>query len=153
MSIENIKALMDEFDPTKLLPNLDSALGKVELLMRVLLLIGPILLLVLGIAYLLAAPKEANYYFGYRCYFGMGSEEAWRFSQRIAGLVWGVAGLVLTIVMFVIGRGFAGMDVVDMVWKAVRCGIWEVAVVAITSIGINITVAVFFDRKGMRRRE
>ena len=28
-------------------------------------------MLVLGLAYLFLAPREANYYFGYRCYFGM----------------------------------------------------------------------------------
>lgn len=153
MNIEDIKSLMDNFDPASLLPELDTLLGKTELLMRILLLIGPAILLGMGIAYVLIAPREANYYFGYRCFFGMGSQEAWRFTQRIAGIVWAVLGLGMGIVMFLIGGGFRDMEMMDMVWKTVRCGVWEAGLIAVACIGINIAVAVFFDRKGNRRRE
>lgn len=152
MSIEDIKQLMDGFDPASLLPNLDTMLGKTAFLMRILVLLGPIILLALGVAYLLVSPREANYHFGYRCYFGMGSEEAWRFTQRIAGLVWGGLGLVLTVVMLLISGSFGKLEPMDMVWKAVWCGIWEAVLIALACIGINITVAVFFDRSGRRKR-
>lgn len=152
MSIEDIKQLMDGFDPASLLPNLDTMLGKTAFLMRILVLVGPIILLALGVAYLLVSPREANYHFGYRCYFGMGSEEAWRFTQRIAGLVWGGLGLVLTVVMLLISGSFGKLEPMDMVWKAVWCGVWEAVLIALACIGINITVAVFFDRSGRRKR-
>lgn len=152
MSIEDIKQLMDGFDPASLLPNLDTMLGKTAFLMRILVLLGPIILLALGVAYLLVSPREANYHFGYRCYFGMGSEEAWRFTQRIAGLVWGGLGLVLTVVMLLISGSFGKLEPMDMVWKAVWCGVWEAVLIALACIGINITVAVFFDRSGRRKR-
>ena len=152
MSIEDIKQLMDGFDPASLLPNLDTMLGKTAFLMRILVLLGPVILLALGVAYLLVSPREANYHFGYRCYFGMGSEEAWRFTQRIAGLVWGGLGLVLTVVMLLISGSFGKLEPMDMVWKAVWCGVWEAVLIALACIGINITVAVFFDRSGRRKR-
>ena len=124
LNFDTIKEMMDGFNPEALLPQMDTIFSKVLLVCRVAVMIGPVLLLVLGLAYLFLSPKEANYYFGYRCYFGMGSVNAWRFTQRIAGIVLGGLGLILTPVMFFISSGFAGMQVMDMVWKALRCLLW-----------------------------
>ena len=76
MNIDSIKEIMDGFDPAALLPDLSSVFGKIELLCRIAVVIGPIILLVMGLSYLCFAPKEANHYFGYKCYFGMGSVQA-----------------------------------------------------------------------------
>lgn len=152
-SIESIKELMDGFDPAALLPDLSTALGKVELICRVAVLVGPILILALGIAYLLLSPKEANYYFGYRCYFGMGSVQAWRFSQRIAGLTFAGLGLVLTVIMLLISGGFSGMAAMDMAWKAVWCLVWEAALVLLATLVINGLCMFFFNAKGEPRRK
>ena len=76
-SFEDIKVLMDNFDPASLLPDLTSVVGMVETLTRLAVVAGPIVLLILGILYVFLSPKEANYHFGYRCFFGMGSPEAW----------------------------------------------------------------------------
>ena len=76
--------------------------------------LAALVLLVLGLAYLFLSPREANYYFGYRCYYGMGSIQAWRFTQRIAGMILGGLGLVLTVIMFLVSAGFGGMDTMDM---------------------------------------
>ena len=62
-------------------------------------------------------PREANHYIGYRCYFGMGSVQAWRFTQRFAGLVFGILGLVLTVVMLFITNGFESANVMTLVWN------------------------------------
>ena len=152
-SIESIKELMDGFDPAALLPDLSTALGKVELICRVAVLVGPILILALGIAYLLLSPKEANYYFGYRCYFGMGSVQAWRFSQRIAGLTFAGLGLVLTVIMLLISGGFSGMAAMDMAWKAVWCLVWEAALVLLATLVINGLCMFFFNAKGEPRHK
>ena len=72
MNIEDLKGLMDAFEPSALLPELNSIMGWIELVMRVAVMVGPIVLLVMGLVYLFVSPKEANYYLGYRCYFGMG---------------------------------------------------------------------------------
>lgn len=152
MNIDGLKTLMDEFDPASLLPELDSLLGKAELILRIAILVGPILLLAMGLAYLLIAPKEANYHFGYRCFFGMGSIEAWRYTQRLAGAIWTGLGAVLTLVMLIVSGSFGGKEIMDMIWSGVTCVIWEVVLVAISCLFINTMAAFYFDAKGERRQ-
>ena len=148
LDIESIKSLMDGFDPAALLPDLSDLFGSLATLCRFAVMIGPVVLLVLGLAYLFLSPKEANYYFGYRCYFGMGSVQAWRFTQRIAGMLFGGVGLILTIVMFLISGGFAEMEVTDMVWKAAGCLAWQAIIAIVLTLLVNFLAFFFFDAKG-----
>ena len=152
LNFDTIKEMMDGFNPEALLPQMDTIFSKVLLVCRVAVMIGPVLLLVLGLAYLFLSPKEANYYFGYRCYFGMGSVNAWRFTQRIAGIVLGGLGLILTPVMFFISSGFAGMQVMDMVWKALRCLLWQAGLTILATLAIKGLAMFWFNRKGELRR-
>ena len=148
LSIDSIKELMDGFDPAALLPELDTVFGKIALVCRIAVMIGPVLLLLLGLTYLFLAPKEANHYLGYRCYFGMGSVQAWRFTQKFSGIVLGVLGLVLTAVMVFMMMSFRGMAVEAMVWRAVKCLIWEAALALLANLAINGTVFFLFDSNG-----
>ena len=153
MSIEDFKGLMDGFEPAGLLPELDAVLDKIVSLSRLVVLIGPIVLLLMGLLYIFASPKEANHYLGYRCYYGMGSVEAWRFTQRFAGIVWAALGLVLGIVMLIISGSFREMDIMDLLWKAVYCVAAEAIATAVAWITVNIVVAARFDRKGNERKK
>ena len=148
-----VKALMDNFDPASLLPDLGSVFGWMELVCRIAVLIGPILVAAMGIAYLLFSPKEANHYFGYRTYFGMGSVEAWRFTQRLSGIVLGLLGLALTGIMLVVSGDFAAMEVMDMVWLALKLLLIEAVLVFLANIAISLTAMIRFDRKGEYRRK
>lgn len=150
-SFEDIKVLMDNFDPATLLPDLSTLVGQVEFVTRIAVLVGPVVLLAMGIAYFLLAPKEANYHFGYRCYYGMGSVEAWRFTQRLAGIIWTLTGLVLTVVMTVVTTGFSGKEIMDVISSGVTCLSWEVALAAVSCVVINVLVALRYDRRGERR--
>ncbi|MDD5863028.1 MAG: SdpI family protein [Firmicutes bacterium] len=152
LNVESIKGLMDAFDPAALLPDLSKVFGSLVTVCRIAVLLGPVILLILGLAYLFLSPKEANYYFGYRCYFGMGSVRAWRFTQRMAGLCLGGLGLVLTVIMAVITGGYGSMDVMDMVWNAVNCLIWEAVLALVATLTINLTAMALFDAKGEKRR-
>ena len=151
VDIASIKEIMDGFDPATLLPELNQVFDTMVTICRVAVLAGPIVLLVLGLAYLLLSPKEANYYFGYRCYYGMGSVQAWRFTQRLAGIVLGVLGLVLTGIMVMISGGFAGMDTMAMAWKALRCVLWEAGLTVAAVLSINSIAAFVFDFRGEYR--
>ena len=153
MNIEDLKSLMDAFDPAALLPELNGVLDAVLYAVRIATLLGPAVLLVLGLGYLIFAPKEANYYFGYRCTFGMGSVEAWRFTQRLAGIIWSVLGLVLTVAMVMLTNGLAEMDVYDAVWTAVKYMLWEVGLAALSCIVINTLVMTQFTYSGDRRKD
>ena len=153
MNIEDLKSIMDAFDPASLLPELGSILDVLVRAVRIAALAGPAVLLVLGLGYLIFAPKEANYYFGYRCGFGMGSVEAWRFTQRLAGIVWTALGLGLLIAMLVLTGGFADMEAYDVVWKGVTYILWEVGLVAVSCLFINTVVMTQFTYDGEYRRD
>ena len=83
MDSETLKSLINDFDPMKLIPDLGNLLGWLELAVRISVMAGPVILLVLGLWYLILPPKEANHFAGYRFYWGMGSVDAWRFTQRM----------------------------------------------------------------------
>lgn len=151
MNVEDIKQLMDGFDPAALLPDLTTVAGKMELICRIAVMLGPILLLTLGLIYYFLAPKEANHRFGFRCYYGMGSVEAWRFAQKLAGLTWSALGLILSIVMLLSTLGFRKLTVVDQVWRSVKCLGWEVGLTLAAVLFIHIMAAICFDKDGMRR--
>ena len=153
LDIDSIKEIMDAFDPASLLPELGDIFSLITVICRIAVMAAPIILLALGLAYLLFAPREANYYFGYRCYYGMGSVEAWRFTQRLAGVVLGALGLILTGVMLVISMGFAGMDVMAMVWKAFWCLIWQGVLALLANAAIWAVTFFRFDAKGNIRKK
>lgn len=151
MDFEALKVLFEEFDLAAFLPDMSSVLGWVETGLRIAVMAGPLLLLMFGLLYLLWPPKEANHGLGYRCWWGMASLEAWQFTQHVAGLVWSGLGVVLTVIMALICNAFRRMDPMDMVWSAVTCLIWEVVLVAIACLAINIIVVRVFDKDGFRR--
>ena len=152
MSIDDFKGLMDAFDPASLLPELDPILDKLAWIARIVVLLGPGVMLLMGLVYLLATPKEANYYIGYRCYYGMGSVEAWRFTQRLAGIVFAALGLVSGIAVLLISGSFAGMDTMALLWKAVYCVLAEAGLVIVSCLTINTVVALRYDGKGYERK-
>ena len=150
---KSIKELMDGFDPATLLPEVDTIVGKVQLVCSLAILAAPVIMLLMGLAYLLFAPKEANYYFGYRTAFGMGSVSAWRHTQKVAGLVFGGLGLMLTILMLMMCLTLSGRAPMDMVWLAVKCLLWEGALALIAIFSINSLAMYTFDYNGNKRRK
>ena len=144
---------MDDFDIGSLIPSLDSLLGKLDLVLRVLVMAGPLALLGLGLYYFLVPPKEANHSAGYRFRYAMSKVKVWRFTQRLAGMVYSGTGLVLTIVIAVICIGLGKMEAPDMVWSAVKCILWELGILAAATAAIDITVVVLYDSQGNPRQE
>ena len=153
MELESIKTLLDGFELGSLLPDLGTLLGKLELAMRILVIAGPLVMVVMGLLYLFAAPKEANHHFGYRCYFGMGSVDAWRYTQRIAGITWTALGAVLTLVMLIVSAGFGGKNAMDMVTSAIVCVLWQAGLLLAASFVIRTIVAARFNRHGEYRKK
>lgn len=153
LDLQSIKEMMDGFDPAALLPELDRIFDSLPAVCRVAVLVGPIVLLALGLSYLFLSPKEANYYLGYRTYFGMGSVQAWRFTQRLAGIVFGALGIGMTVMMLVITGKFGAMETDAMVWQALECLVWEAGLSLAAVLGVNLTAMIRFDRKGDRRKK
>ena len=153
MDLEALKSLFSDFDFANFIPDLASVLGWVETLTRIAVMASPVLLLGFGLLFLLAPPKEANHGLGYRFWWGMSSLDAWQFTQHLAGMVWMVLGLVLTVVMSLICNGFRGMEPEAMLWLALKCILWELGLAVAACLAIDIAVVCVFDKRGFRRRE
>lgn len=149
--MEKITAFLDKIDLAKLVPEMDILLGKVQTITSLALVIGPVLMLILGLWYFFLPPKEANHRAGFRTWFGMGSVQAWRFTQRLAGIVWGGLGLVLTLVMGILCLGFGGKELADIVNTAFVALIWQAALALVAYIAICLVVTIRYDSKGNRR--
>lgn len=152
LDIASIKEMMDGFDPASLLPELGSLLDLAVRFSKFAIFIGPVILLAMGLAYLFLSPKEANYHFGYRCYFGMGSVESWQFTQKLAGIVLGGLGLVLTVAALVVSLGLSLQNPMDSVWRAVYCLIFQAVLVLLANAAIWGVTAYLFDAHGLPRR-
>ena len=148
-----LKSLLSGFDPAALVPDLGALFNNLDAALRVVVLAGPLCLLGLGLLYLLAPPSEANHVFGYRHFWGMSSVEAWRFTQKTAGLVWTGLGLVLTVVMAFLCNGYRDLGAEAMLMSALTCVGVELLLVFLSTLLINTLVILHFDRKGTRRSE
>ena len=153
MDLDSLKSLFEGFDIAAFLPELTTILGWVETLLRLAVMAAPLLLLGFGLLYLLAPPKEANYSLGFRCWWGMSSLDAWQFTQKLAGMIWSVLGLILTVVMALICNAFRRMEPMDMVWTAVKCLGWELGLTLVATLAVNVIVIVVFDKEGYRRKD
>ena len=152
MNLESIKEFFSGFDTLPTLPDPGPLVEKADVIARLLVMAGPVVMIIMGLLYLLAAPQEANHHFGYRCYFGMGSEQAWRYTQRIAGYTWAGLGVVLTVAMLLVTAKFAQQDLLEVLTTAVVCVVVEALVLLLASIVIRTIVAARYDRHGERRR-
>lgn len=152
MDFGAITALLEGFDPAALIPELDTFLGRLELVVRICVMAGPLLLLAFGLWYFFKPPKEANHRAGFCALWGMGSVKAWRYTQWLAGLCFMVLGAVLTVIMLLISAGFRTAEAVEMVSAAGMCLLWQVILVVLCCVGINIAVAVRFDWQGNERK-
>lgn len=146
--IEKLVDLINNFDPVSYLPEISSILGWTELFLRICVMAAPVIVLIYGLSWLLLPPKEANHVAGYRFYFGMGSVAAWRFTQKFAGIVWSVLGLSLSVIMFLVTGNFRGMETMVMVDRAVLCILWEIGLMILSILVINLTLTIRYDRKG-----
>ena len=150
--MEALKQLGD-LDLGALIPQLDTLMGWVELLLRLCVMAAPLLLLGFGLVFLLAPPKEANYGLGYRFWWGMSSLQAWQFTQRIAGMIWSGLGAVLTIIMALLCTGLQDMEPMEMAQQAGIYVLWELGLTAVACIIIDVIVVIRFDSKGYLRGE
>ena len=142
-----------EFTLTDVLPTVDTFFADMEPLLRFLVMVGPLVLLGLGLCYFLLPPKEANYSHGYRFRYGMSRVWVWQFMQRLAGIVFGALGLVLTVVMALLCMRLEGMEAMDALSFCAKCIGWEIGLVLLAHAAIDLTVVIRYDSKGTLRSE
>ena len=141
-----------DMDFAALVPEMGAMLGFVRFILSMLLLAVPLSMLILGVMYLFMPPPEANYKFGFRTYFGMGSVEAWRFSQKIAGIAFGCLGLILLVVAIIVDFTFIGKDTYQVAGTAISVLLWQAILALLARLAAGILCAVYFTADGSRRR-
>ena len=149
--MEAITGFLEDFDFAKLLPELGKFLTDLRFWTNFIMICLPLVLLGFGIWYFFFPVKEANHSVGFRIYFGMGSVQAWQFTQRLAGLLWMIMGGVFTVVSIVICLCCIGSTMMGLVTTAV---VW-LAIVALLVIASYFTmqgiVISRFDKDGNPR--
>ena len=151
--MDAIMNFLKEFDPAALLPDISSIVGIMQVFARILILIIPILLGGLGAAYYFKPIKEANHIFGYRTYFGMGSVDAWKYTQRLAGFGYMVLGGALTLAMIIVNLCLIGAETLTLLTTAAICLIIELVLTGLGVLALNIFLAIRYDRDGYLREE
>ena len=148
-------SIFEGFDFEKIgqkLPSAESMMSGLTGWMVLLVLIGPLLLLGFGLYYLFFAPKEANHAIGYRFFYAMSREEVWQHTQRLAGIVYAGLGGLLFLIMGLISLSFGALATPDMVLRAMKCLIWEVVLVIIATLAVDILIVVWYDFQGNPRK-
>ncbi|MBO5891814.1 MAG: SdpI family protein [Oscillospiraceae bacterium] len=151
MNFDELKTLLTDMDLNKILPQSDAFAAFVQTVLRLAVMIGPLVMLGFGLLYLFAAPKEANHSLGYRFWWGMASLDAWTFTQKVAGIGLSSLGLVLTVVMSILGSKFPKKELMDAVFLAGKCLLWQLGLILGACLIIDVIVVVCFDRFGFRR--
>ena len=131
-----------------LIPKLELLLSDMKFWMGVAVLIGPLLFLGMGAFYYFLSPKEANHRLGYRTYFGMGSVPAWTFTQKLAGLVWGGLGAVLTLVAIIVCIVLGSREPAHAMSGALTMLIIEAVCALLAFLAVEILVFIRYDMNG-----
>ena len=146
--MEKITELLNTFSLEKYIPKLDTLMGWVQWLVSLAVRVGPICILVLGLIYLLIPPKEANRKAGFRTYFGMGGVIAWNVTQRLAGIVMTITGLILTIIAYKRIGEFSSYDMMTMANVAIKMVKSQVICAIVIYVFMFLLTAVLFNRNG-----
>ena len=147
-----ITEFLETFDVSKLLPKLGDLLSDLRFWVSAFTLAGPIVMLILGLWYFFLPTREANHHIGFRTFFGMGSPKAWKYTQRLAGLSFMIAGLVMTIVSVILNAKYRLMEPIDHATAVLKL-IWvQIWVAFVIWVGVQIFTIFFFNRKGQKRR-
>jgi hypothetical protein len=63
-----------------------------------------------------------------------------------------VLGGVLFFILGLICMSFSALPAPDMVWRAVKCLIWEVVLIIIATLAVDILIVLMYDHKGEPRK-
>ena len=143
-------AITDLLD--KIVPKLDVMLKDVRTWLGLLFYIAPIALILFGLFFFFLSPPEANHRLGYRSIYGMGSVNAWKFSQKFAGMVIGGLGIVHLIVAVIGSIIISGQDMNSAMSTVITVLMIEGFSTLAAYIGIEVTLIVRYDLAGNLRK-
>ena len=149
--MEAFSALFSDFDFAALLPKLDTFLGQVAFWTRLALLAGPVALLCAGLLYFFRPTASPKSRIGFRSYVTTGSVDAWRFAQRVAGMVYIGLGGGLAVIFLILSLFLGAMDPLAMVTTALVCIIVFAVLVLAAQVLIRMWVLRYYDKEGKRK--
>lgn len=152
LDMDFLKSLITDFDLMALLPQMADVMDWIVTGVGYALVIGPCLLMLLGLWYLLLPSREANHFVGYRFFWGMGSIQSWRFTQRLAGVAWLVLGSYLAGSAYNLRTELMQMEKLDMMYEAIMVILKQISWVVVVCLAVNAVVFVIFDFKGYIRK-
>ena len=152
MSILSLSGFFETLDPTQLMPPAGAMLTISVILIIISLLVGPVLMLLAGLKYLKTPSPLPNFKTGFRTYFGMGSKQAWDYTQRLAGLLWTCLGAFLCLAMVIICLIFIGKNPALIAFIALISMIVQASLTVIAWATVTILATVNFDKQGQRRK-
>lgn len=149
--IDSLVTMVDDFDLASVFPALDTVVGWAVFLARICILVAPVVMLVLGLRYRYMPPAEANHNAGYRFFFGMGSDAAWQYTQRLAGIIWTLLGGGLAVIMLILCLFLGAMSPMAMASTVLWCVGIQLVLMAGSCVAINVMVSKKFDKNGKVR--
>ena len=152
LDMDFLKSLISDFDLMALLPELADVMEWIVTAVGYAVVLGPCVLALLGMWYLLLPAREANHYVGYRFFWGMGSVKSWKFTQRLAGLVWIILGAYLANEAKEVREALMAMEKLDMMYEAVVIILRQIYYVVVSCLSINVVIFLIFNYKGKVRR-
>ena len=152
LDMDFLKSLISDFDLMSILPDLADVMDWIVKGVNIALIIGPVVLAVLGLWYLLLPTREANHFIGYRFFWGMGSVKSWKFTQRFAGAVWLGVGIKMAMEAYDNQAQLEAMETIDLMYTAIDVIIHQVWYVVVSCLIINAIVFLIFNFKGNVRR-
>lgn len=152
LDMDFLKSLISDFDLMSILPDLADVMDWIVKGVNIALIIGPVVLAVLGLWYLLLPTREANHFIGYRFFWGMGSVKSWKFTQRFAGAVWLGVGIKMALEAYDNQAQLEAMETIDLMYTAIEVILHQVWYVVVSCLIINAIVFLIFNFKGNVRR-
>ncbi len=150
--LDFFKELISDFDLMALLPDMADVMSWIITGVGYAMVFGPLLLAFMGLWYLILPPREANHFLGYRFFWGMGSVKSWKFTQRFAGLVWAILGIVLAVEARELRADLMAMDTLDLMYRAIDLILHQIFCVVVASLVVNVIIFLLFNFKGEWRR-
>ena len=147
-----LSSLMQGFELENFLPGMSSYLGGFIFWMFFLMLIGPVVMILLGVLYRFYPRQELNHKLGFRLHHKITAANVWAYTQNLAGMAYMLVGGVLAGLSIVIGTVLAIISVYALVVGALIIVIIETLLTAALWLGINMVVDDIFDDRGQQRK-
>ena len=143
----DLLSLLQDFDIANFLPEPDKFLRSLAGWARLMVLVGPVVLLALGLWYLYGPPGEVRNTVGLRIFHVGDNPKAWRYAKKLAGAAYTALGGGLTVVMLVVSLFFNFLWGMGMITVALICVILELLLLVGVWIAINILVERNFGKR------